>query len=314
MQDLKVLATGFNITIREAVEDIEEYFDCDVISYISIPSPVGFSMLESNDCIALDNLLSNIKEPRNSGNKDGKKFQKIVLILHSGGGVLEAAIKFVDIIRFYAEEFEVIVPMMAKSAATLISLKADKLYYTSLTELGPVDPIVQNPTNPSMFVPATAIDNFLKYYKENLDQSPKGSPLDQLFAKKIENTLDPYILGSYKGALEFSKDEIKKALEKNSMQDGSDEDRKEALEELTTNHSSHGYPLTYKFLKKYNIGELIKDESKLKAVKLLISIYQQFMVNGNIVKLIGNRNENINTVMAQNSQTNIEQIATKTSL
>lgn len=154
-------------------------------------NPSSNTMIEQNDALHLDNLLTTMK-PYNKGTSN-KKFKKIILVLNSGGGILEAAIKIVGIIRTYANEFEVIVPFMAKSAATIISLKADKIYLTAVSELGPVDPVVQSPTNPSVRVPAQAIENFIVQYGSQLQKTDKTT-VDEVIMSKLNITLDPYIL------------------------------------------------------------------------------------------------------------------------
>lgn len=312
-QDINSLAKEMRISIKEAVEDVEELFECDLISYISFPgTPVSF--IDYNDSILLDDLLYNLKETYKAG-QNGKKFHRIGLFLHSGGGILEAAIKFVDIIRQYSDEFIVIVPLMAKSAATAITLMSDKQYFTTLSELGPVDPMVQSPSNPSMIVPATAIDNFLEYYRQK-SQASSGTNhapenLDPIIAEKLEKNLDPFLLGAHKTALKFSTETIEQSL-RNGVMRGKDEQLiKQAVEEFTVKHNSHGFPITLTTLEQFGIGEKITDE-KLQAVKLLMGVYQQFMVNSNIVKLVGNREENKNITVMPVNQT--QQVPTRTSL
>ncbi|OGG21628.1 hypothetical protein A3D03_04475 [Candidatus Gottesmanbacteria bacterium RIFCSPHIGHO2_02_FULL_40_13] len=318
-QDVELLAKQMTISIKEAVEDVEENFDCDIISYISLPTApqtAPFAMIDQNSCIFLDDLLYNQKEVYKKGT-DGKKYQRIGLFLHSSGGILEAAIKFVDIIRQYANEYYVIVPLMAKSAATAMTLMADKIFLTSLSELGPVDPIVQSPTNPNINVPASAIDNFLEYYRQkNKDAnntSTKPAEIDPILQKKLEDGIDLYLLGAHKTAVKFSVQEIEKALREHAMKNTIDEGKiKEAIKEFTEAHASHSYPITYPTLNKFGIGEKITDDTQLKAVKTLMIVYQQFMANSNIVKLIGNRDENKNVIVTPVNP--VQQIPTRTSL
>ncbi|KKW10331.1 MAG: hypothetical protein UY49_C0026G0005 [Microgenomates group bacterium GW2011_GWC1_49_7] len=303
-QDIESLAKEMKISIKEAVEDVEENFDCNIISYFASPgSPV--SMIDNNDCMLLDDLLYSLKGEYIKGT-DGKKYKRIGLFLHSGGGILESAIKFVDIIRQYANEYYVIVPIMAKSAATLMTLMADKQFFTSVSELGPVDPIIQSPANPNVRVPATAIDQYLKYYGKG------KTDIDSELRAKLDNVIDPFLLGAYKTSIEFSKEEIRDALMKYSMKGKSQADIQEAVEEFTLIHSSHSYPITFTRLSKYGIGEKITEESKLKSVKLLTSVYQQFMANSHIAKLIGNREENKNITVIPINPT--QQVPTRTSL
>lgn len=67
------------------------------------------------------------------------------LILNSGGGYATSAERIINVCRNYIErngldEFRVIVPKLAKSAATIVSLGADKILLCENAELGPVDP------------------------------------------------------------------------------------------------------------------------------------------------------------------------------
>lgn len=296
-QDVELLRKEITISIKEAVEDVEEFFETDIVSYISFPG-TPFSIIDPNDCILLDDLLYNIKNPHLKGT-DGKKFKRITLFLHSGGGILESAIKFCDIIRQYANEYYVIVPIMAKSAATYLSLMADKLYLTSVSELGPVDPMVQSPSNPNLIVPATAIDNFLEYYRQNANKisatDNRINDLDPLIAKKLEENIDPFLIGAHKTAIKFSTQEITKALTEHAMRNEQDQNKiKKAIAEFTNKHESHSFPITYSALQEFNIGEKIKNDEQLKSIKTLMSVYQQFMTNSNVIKLIGNREENKN--------------------
>lgn len=65
---------------------------------------------------------------------------KLSLVLNSPGGSIEAAFGIAKAIRGQCQEFEVIVPDIAKSAATLIALAADRILLGQFGELGPLDP------------------------------------------------------------------------------------------------------------------------------------------------------------------------------
>jgi len=236
--------------------------------------------------------------------------------LHSGGGILEAAIKFVDIIRQYANEYFVIVPIMAKSAATAMVLNADRIYLTTLSELGPVDPMVQSPTNPNLIVPATAIYNFLEYYRQkNINTNntnTKPADIDPIMLKKLEESIDPFLLGAHMTSLKFSTKTIEEALKAHAMKNADPAKIQEAVKEFTTEHDSHAFPITYTKLQTLGIGEKILISEQLRYVKTLIAVYQQFMVNSNVVKLIGNREENKNITFIPLNL--MQQVPTKTSL
>lgn len=304
-QDIALLAKEMKITIKDAVEQVEEDFECILISYISQPnSPV--SLINNDDCMLLDDLLYNLEGEYSKGTGE-KKYKRVGLFIHSGGGILESAIKFVDIIRQYANEYYAIVPIMAKSAATLMVLNADKQFFTSLTELGPIDPIIQSPINPNLMVPATAIDDYLTFYRKK--EQPIG--IDQGLLEKLDKIIDPFLLGAHKRSMSFSIEEIKKALRGHAMKGKTEEKIEKATKAFTTEHKSHGYPIMITELRDFGIGEKV-NEDQLRSIKVLMAVYQQFMANSNIVKLIGNREENKNVSIIPMSPT--QQVPTKTSL
>lgn len=74
--------------------------------------------------------------------------QKISLILHTNGGHTLAGWRIVNLIRMFCEQLEVMIPLKALSAGTLISIGADRIVMTKQAALGPIDPSVNNPLNP----------------------------------------------------------------------------------------------------------------------------------------------------------------------
>ncbi len=74
--------------------------------------------------------------------------QRISLILHTDGGQTLAAWRLVNLVRMFCDEFEVMIPLKALSAGTLISIGADRVIMTKQAALGPIDPSVNNPLNP----------------------------------------------------------------------------------------------------------------------------------------------------------------------
>lgn len=90
------------------------------------------SQIDDNDAEMLESMLAT--EHDGSG---------IVLVINSPGGQALAAERIANVCRNYSGgDFEVIVPHMAKSAATMICFAASKIYMSRTGELGPVDPQV----------------------------------------------------------------------------------------------------------------------------------------------------------------------------
>lgn len=71
--------------------------------------------------------------------------EKIILVIDSPGGDIDAAYSLIEIIRSHCKSLEVVVPLWAKSAATLVCLAANKIFLTTIAELGPLDTQVWEP-------------------------------------------------------------------------------------------------------------------------------------------------------------------------
>lgn len=70
--------------------------------------------------------------------------ENLDLLIHTPGGSGETAEKIVEMCRNHCTgEFRVIIPNMAKSAGTLISLGADKILMGHCSEVGPIDPQIR---------------------------------------------------------------------------------------------------------------------------------------------------------------------------
>lgn len=79
---------------------------------------------------------------------------RISLVLHTNGGSTLTAWRVVNLLRTFCDELEVLIPMNALSAGTLISIGADKIIMTKQAALGPIDPSVNSPLAPTVMVGA----------------------------------------------------------------------------------------------------------------------------------------------------------------
>ena len=78
--------------------------------------------------------------------------ERISLLLHTNGGHTLAAWRLVNLIRIFCDELEILIPLKALSAGTLISIGADRVVMTKQAALGPIDPSVNNPLNPQAVI------------------------------------------------------------------------------------------------------------------------------------------------------------------
>lgn len=103
--------------------------------------------------------------------------KKISLYLYTRGGNTLAAWSLVNLIRQFCDELEVVVPLKAHSAGTLICLGANTIVMTKQATLGPIDPNINTPLNPhvpgapanvTLPVNVEAIKGYIEFVKEEL--------------------------------------------------------------------------------------------------------------------------------------------------
>lgn len=120
---------------------------------------------------------------------------RISLILHTTGGQTLAAWRIVNLVRMFCDELEVLIPSMALSAGTLISIGADKIVMTKQATLGPIDPSINNPLNPqaniggqSKQVPVSveSVRGYIEAAREEL-QIKNEEHLTSIFFKSVES-------------------------------------------------------------------------------------------------------------------------------
>lgn len=127
---------------------------------------------------------------------------KITLLLHTNGGNTLAGWNIVNLIRQFCDDFEVLVPVKARSTGTLMCLGADRIIMTKQATLGPIDPSVNTPLNPQINgagpearvpVSVEAIKGFLELAKHELSISDENA-LATIFSTLAEK-VHPLVLG-----------------------------------------------------------------------------------------------------------------------
>jgi len=123
---------------KELIQQIEKVRNSKVITYLTSDrqGPI-------NAHIAMDIIPIFSKQLRAMG-----KVDKIDLFLYSSGGDTMVPWRLVSMIREYCNEFSVLIPYKAHSSATMISLGADEIVMSDLSEISPIDPSTVNAFNP----------------------------------------------------------------------------------------------------------------------------------------------------------------------
>ncbi len=203
----------------------------------------------------------------------GKSLDVLDVVVHSPGGSIEAAYNFVKIARTHCKKINGIVPLYAKSAATLICMGMDEFVLGEIGELGPLDSQVQEleqgdgRTFKSSLNSFKALEQIQKYSLETLDLAVKlilrrsgmkiseGISLATEFASIVANPLfsqiNPYKLGEHARELEVGKRYAKRVLCRFMRWE---EDLAERVSDvLVRGFPSHGYILDLDDLRGLNL-------------------------------------------------------------
>jgi ClpP class serine protease len=123
--------------------------------------------------------------------------KQLTLILHTPGGVTNAAETIVEYLLQKFTDIEVIVPTYAMSAGTMISLAANRIFMGRQSQLGPIDP--QMPVG-GRFVSARAIvEQF-----ERAEKEIKGDLMRAHVWAPVLQSMGPALLQEAQNALEYS--------------------------------------------------------------------------------------------------------------
>lgn len=132
----------------------------------------------------------------------------IALIIHSGGGEVDAAYLISKLCReFSPENFITIVPRRAKSAATLICCGADQIHMGSMSELGPIDPQFDG-------MPALGLKYAIQHLLDLAGQYPKAA---DVLAKYLESSLKLINLGYYERVAESATQYAERLLKRRKI-------------------------------------------------------------------------------------------------
>jgi hypothetical protein len=132
-----------------------------------------------------------------------KNDKPLLLVLYSGGGIAGSAYLIGKLCVDNSNgKFVIVVPRMAKSAATLVCCAANEIHMGSLSELGPIDPQIND-------LPALG----LKYSVEHIAELVKRYPASSdMFAKYLNSSLPVINLGYYERVAESAMQYAEKLL------------------------------------------------------------------------------------------------------
>lgn len=202
------------------------------------------------------------------------KASKITLVLHTLGGETIAAWSIVSLIRQFCNDFEVIVPIRAQSAGTLVCLGANRIVLTKQAVLGPVDPSFNGPLNPIIpgSTPSTTavsveeILGFIELAREELGITDTDKLTQVLLS--LSDKVHPLVLGR----VYRSRSQIKMLARNLLVNQVKDEDQiQKIISFLVTESGSHDYTINRN--EAMNLG-LVIDKPNDDLYDLIKAIYQ----------------------------------------
>ncbi|MDR3543650.1 MAG: peptidase [Desulfosporosinus sp.] len=206
------------------IERLEQLRDSKVLVY--------YSHTPLNDTIIVP-LYKQLKEIGHT--------KRIDLFLHSYGGAVDTPYKVVTLIREFCDQFAVIVPFAAKSAASMLVLGADEVVMGPISELGPIDPLVIHPVYKDILVPVQAVWHCLDYLQRSIINS-SDPEVASFMVTPLINKLDPWLIGDYEKTIKASQQYAETLLSNYMLKD--DLGRvANVTQALTEGYYSHGYPI-----------------------------------------------------------------------
>lgn len=132
----------------------------------------------------------------------------LTLILHTPGGVTNAAESIVEYLRSKFHDIEVVVPTFAMSAGTMISLASDRIYLANHSQLGPIDP---------QFVMGTGKPTSARAVVAQFEQARREIAEDLQAAHlwaPVLGTIGPALLKEAENVIAYSRDMVAGWLER----------------------------------------------------------------------------------------------------
>jgi hypothetical protein len=226
---------------------------------------------------------------------DGRKFEELDLVIHSGGGWVHSAYQIVELLRLHTERLNACVPFWAKSAATLLSIGADKIVLGERAELGPLDvqmyeekqagrgertsalnpfKTLEQLQNFSLDALSSAMGFIVDVYGMSYDDSLRHAvAFVEATTGPLVGRLDPEKLGEYNRELTVAVEYGTRLL---SRYGGHDKHAAKRLaEQLVFGYPSHDYIIDYRELEDLGLDVELFGEAEIAPAKCLHNVIPQ---------------------------------------
>lgn len=173
------------------------------------------------------------------------KVKNLDIFLSSPGGDPDAAFKIVKMCREHCEQkLSVIVPFMAKSAATLLAIGTDEIVMGAPSELGPIDPQIYDKTS-ERWGATQSIRDCVDFVEERFKTTDSPEATSYVLMPIIDK-LNPFIVGIYERAVKMSKQYAELLLKNGMLKNNTAEELQSTVGKLSESYYSHGFAIDSK--------------------------------------------------------------------
>lgn len=177
---------------------------------------------------------------------------KIDLFIYSNGGDGTVPWRLVTLIREFTDDFSVLVPFRAFSAATLTCLGADHIVMHPMGMLGPTDPTVSNPFNPPnpanpqkrIGISVEDVSAYIALIKEDAGITHEDELIQAISI--LATHVHPLALGNVKRSISQSRMMAQKLLSLHMNLAADEHKISEIVDKLTSKLFYHGHPINRK--------------------------------------------------------------------
>jgi hypothetical protein len=225
----------------EIIRNIEKARNSKVLCLLtSLRSNIPAQMAEDQVRQIYDHLLSFREEQPG-------KIPKIDVFLVSNGGSGTVPWRIVSLLREFSNQFAVLIPYRAYSAASLLALGADEILMHPFGEMGPIDPSVSNEYNPTdpitkqrLAISVEDVRAYVNFIKETV-----GITHEDELIKAVEALVEkvhPLALGNIERFISQSRMIAKKIL-KTHMRTDDERIIDDIIENMASKLYFHGHPI-----------------------------------------------------------------------
>lgn len=223
------------------------------------------------------------------------KVKKLDLLLRSSGGQTEIPWRIVTLLREFSDEFSVIVPSIALSGATHISIASDEIIMSSLAVLGSVDPTRSHPLLPKdsagnpILISVEDLKHCIKFVRVQLEESYPQQNL-ALIISELFKYINPLALGALEQSYNLSKLITSKCLRtRNNKLD--DKHIEQIVEQLAGGYFSHSFLISRSEVESDLGLPVTKPDNELE--QLMFALEKHYLQQFNNIKQLPPPNSNL---------------------